>query len=231
MDPSGRTTREQRSDMRDDNTSTGGQWDNPMSKGSQGKWELGRHFGADTAGGRGGDTYGQQHLGQSGYEYGSSVGGGQTGTGTGGTDTQSDSRYTTSGQYGGSERARTGQTAGYTDPARNVAGAGTGGGRRPDDDDEYGAAVGPGGGSTGKPSMASRAMGAAEQMTGKIMGDQGKQSRGRERESDLGVKESCENKTKRARVTQARGVHAAPFLPQVASVYVIAIATIPSLSK
>ncbi|KAH9036981.1 hypothetical protein EDB85DRAFT_2288070 [Lactarius pseudohatsudake] len=208
MDPS-RTTREQRSGMRDDNTGTGGQWDNPMSKGSQGKWELGRHFGGpstaaartitgprlsgqrspvplltilsiDTTSGRGEDTYGQQQLGQSGYEYGSNVGGGQTGTGLGGTDTQSDQRYETSGQYGGSERATTGQTAGYTDPARNVAGAG--GGRRPDDDDEYGAAVGPGGGPTGKPSMASKAMGAAEQMTGKIMGDQGKQARGRERE-------------------------------------------------
>ena len=31
--------REQRSGMRDDNTSSGGQWDDPMSKGSQGKWE------------------------------------------------------------------------------------------------------------------------------------------------------------------------------------------------
>ncbi|KAH8980407.1 hypothetical protein EDB92DRAFT_1900800 [Lactarius akahatsu] len=123
----------------------GGQWDNPMSKGSQ-----------DTTSSRGEDTYSQQQLGQSGYEYGSNVGGGQTGTGTGSTDTQSD-QYETSGQYGGSERATTGQTAGYTDPARNVAGAG--GGRRPDDDDEYGAAVGPGGGPTGKPSMASKAMG------------------------------------------------------------------------
>ncbi|KAH8981127.1 hypothetical protein EDB86DRAFT_2977490 [Lactarius hatsudake] len=168
MDPSSKMTREQRSGMRDDNTGTGGQWDNPMSKGSQ-----------DTTSGRGEDTYSQQQLGQSGYEYGSNVGGGQTGTGLGGTDTQSD-RYETSGQYGGSERATAGQTAGYTDPARNVAGAG--GGRRPDDDDEYGAAVGPGGGPTGKPSMASKAMGAAEQMTGKIMGDQGKQARGRERE-------------------------------------------------
>ncbi|KAI9434822.1 hypothetical protein H4582DRAFT_1974973 [Lactarius indigo] len=167
MDPS-RTTREQRSGMRDDNTGTGGQWDDPMSKSGQ-----------DTTSGRGGDTYGQQNLGQSGYEYGSNIGSGQTGTGLGSTDTQSD-RYATSGQYGSSERATTGQTGGYTDPARNVAGAG--GGRRPDDDDEYGASVGPGGGPTGKPSMASRAMGAAEQMTGKIMGDQGKQARGRERE-------------------------------------------------
>ncbi|KAH8977322.1 hypothetical protein EDB83DRAFT_1596615 [Lactarius deliciosus] len=168
MEPSSRTTREQRTGMRDDNAGSGGQWDNPMSKDNQ-----------DTTSGRGGDTYSQQQLGQSGYEYGSNVGGGQTGTGPGGTDTQSD-RYETSGQYGGSERATTGQTAGYTDPARNVAGAG--GGRRPDDDDEYGAAVGPGGGPTGKPSMTSKAMGAAEQMTGKIMGDQGKQARGRERE-------------------------------------------------
>src|SRR6266702_4587398 len=39
MDPSSRITREQRSGMRDDDTGTGGQWDNPMSKGSQGKWE------------------------------------------------------------------------------------------------------------------------------------------------------------------------------------------------
>ena len=31
--------REQRSGMRDDNPSSGGQWDDPMSKGSQGKWE------------------------------------------------------------------------------------------------------------------------------------------------------------------------------------------------
>jgi hypothetical protein len=37
MEPGSRTTREQRGDMRDDNTSTGGQWDDPMSKGSQGQ--------------------------------------------------------------------------------------------------------------------------------------------------------------------------------------------------
>ncbi|KAH9169626.1 hypothetical protein EDB89DRAFT_1445591 [Lactarius sanguifluus] len=52
MDPSSRTTREQRSGMRDDNTGTGGQWDNPMSKGSQGKWELGRHFGGPSTAAR-----------------------------------------------------------------------------------------------------------------------------------------------------------------------------------
>ena len=38
MEP-GRTTREQRGGMRDDNTGTGGQWDDPMSKSGQGKWE------------------------------------------------------------------------------------------------------------------------------------------------------------------------------------------------
>jgi len=103
----------------------------------------------DNTGGRGEDTYTQQHLGQSGYEYGTStVGGGQTGTGPGGTET--------SGQYGGPERVTTTQTAGYEDPARNVAGAG---GTRREDDDEYGASVGPGGGPTGKPSLTSKVKG------------------------------------------------------------------------
>ncbi|KAI9453837.1 hypothetical protein BJY52DRAFT_1286995 [Lactarius psammicola] len=113
MEPGSRTTREQRSGMRDDDTSTGGQWDSPMSKGSQGKWEQregelyaraartvtrprlnGQHshellliyFSLDDTGGRGGDTYTQQHLGQGGYD----TGGGQTGTGPGSTDIQSD---------------------------------------------------------------------------------------------------------------------------------------------
>lgn len=184
METGSRTTREQRSGVRDDNTSTEGQWDNPMSTGGQGKWEQRE----DNTGGRGGDTYAS---GRSGHEYGSNrdtIGGGgqtQAGLGLGGTDTQSD-RYTTSGQYGGSERATTGQTAesDYVNPSSRILagrGSGLGGGRRSEDDDEYGAAIGPGG-PTGKPSMTSRAKGAAEELKGKIMGDQGKQGRGRERE-------------------------------------------------
>lgn len=124
----------------------------------------------DSTGGPGGDTYSPQHLGQS---------GGQTGTGPVGVDIPTD-RYPTSGQYGGQERVTTSQTAGYADPTRDIAG---GGGRRSeDDDDEYGAAVGPGGGPKGKPSMTSKVKGATEKMTSKIMGDPGKQARGRERE-------------------------------------------------
>lgn len=149
----------------------------------------------DTTGGRGGDTYSQQ---QSGNEYGTTGGtfggAGQTGTGLGGTDT--------SGQYGDSDRFATGQTTGYSDPSsRGIPG--TGPGRQTEGDDEYGASVGPGG-PTGKQSMTSKVkgtillidtlelyfgtatnlgiLGAAEQMTDKIMGDSGKQSRGRERE-------------------------------------------------
>lgn len=43
---------DQSSDMRDDNTSTGGRWDDPMGKGNQGKWEHRegeRYHGASTA--------------------------------------------------------------------------------------------------------------------------------------------------------------------------------------
>jgi len=66
----------------------------------------------DNTGGTGGDT----QLAQSG-EYG-----GQTGAGPGGVDDQSD-RYTTAGQYGGPDRATTGQTGQtYADP--RIAGAG-----------------------------------------------------------------------------------------------------------
>ncbi|KAI9437414.1 hypothetical protein BJY52DRAFT_1230072 [Lactarius psammicola] len=167
MEPSSRTG-EQRSGMRNDNTSTGGQWDNPMSKGSQGKWEHRE----DNTGGQGGDTYTPQYLGQSSYdEYGTNTVG--AGTGPGGVNTQSD-RYAASGQYSGA----TSQTAGYADPTRNVAG----GDRRPEDDEDNGGAVGAGGAPTGKPSMTSRVKGAAEKMAGKIMGDPGKQARGRERE-------------------------------------------------
>ncbi|KAI9447412.1 hypothetical protein H4582DRAFT_2051173 [Lactarius indigo] len=136
-----------RSSMCDNNTGTGGQWDDPMSKSSQ-----------DTTSGRGRDTYGQQNLGQSSYNYGSNIRSSQTGTGLGSTDTQLD-QYVTLGQYGSLERATTGQTSGYMDLARNVAAVG--GGRRPNNDDEYGASVGPGGGPMGKPSMASRVMGQA----------------------------------------------------------------------
>jgi hypothetical protein len=39
MEIGSRTTREQRNGMRDDSPSTGGQWDNPISKDNQGKWE------------------------------------------------------------------------------------------------------------------------------------------------------------------------------------------------
>jgi len=151
--------------MRDDNTSTGGQWDNPMGKGNQ-----------DNTGSMGGNTHSPQNLGQSGNEYGS-----QPATGPGGTDVQS-ARYLSSGplktspstEYGGPP---TGQTAGYVDP--RLAGAG---GRQTDDDDEYRAAVGPGVGHTGKPSMTNRVKGAAEKMAGKITGDPVKEARGRERE-------------------------------------------------
>ncbi|KAI9450447.1 hypothetical protein BJY52DRAFT_1302903 [Lactarius psammicola] len=206
MEPSNRTG-EQRSGMRNDNTSTGGQWDNPVSKGSQGKWEhregelfsqscgwvavhrCAHYFSPrlngrcslglllitsslDNTGGQGGDTYTPQYLGQSSYdEYGTNTVG--AGTGPGGVNTQSD-RYAASGQYSDA----TSQTAGYADPTRNVAG----GDRRPEDDEDNGGAVGAGGAPTGKPSMTSRVKGAAEKMAGKIMGDPGKQARGRERE-------------------------------------------------
>ncbi|KAF8266408.1 hypothetical protein EI94DRAFT_192962 [Lactarius quietus] len=171
MEPTSRTTREQRGGMRDDNTSTGGQWDEPMSKGNQGKWEQR----GDNTGGRGGDT--QQYSGQGGTDLGSNTfgGAGQTGTGLGGTDT--------SGQYGDQDRFTTGQTAGYQDPSSTTI-PGAGSGRQTEDDDNYGAAVGAGGGPTGKPSMTSRVKGAAEQMSDKIMGDSGKQTRGREREGN-----------------------------------------------
>ena len=36
MEPGSRTTREQRGGMRDDNTGTGGQWDDPGSQGQRG---------------------------------------------------------------------------------------------------------------------------------------------------------------------------------------------------
>ena len=36
MEPGSRMTREQRGGMRDDNTSTGGQWDDPGSQGQRG---------------------------------------------------------------------------------------------------------------------------------------------------------------------------------------------------
>ena len=157
----------------------------------------------DFTGGQGGDAFTSQQGG-----YGANTTGGHGGIqpdryntdggGTGppgGFDTQSD-RYNTSDQYGGPDSYATNQTAGYADPTRNV----TGRGRRPEDDDEYGTG---GGGSTGKPSMTNRVLGtslpldsvvlcvhvggggtlgAAEKMTGKIMGDPGKQARGRERE-------------------------------------------------
>jgi len=150
--------------MRDDDTSTGQQWDDP----SQGQ--------RDNTGGRGGDAYTQQ---QSGDEYGTTGstfgGGGQTGTGLGGTDT--------SGQYRDSDRFASGQNTGYADPgSRTIPGAGSG--RQNEDDDDYGSSVGSGGGATGKPSMTSKVKGAAEQMSDKIMGDSGKQGRGREREED-----------------------------------------------
>jgi len=162
------TYRDQTGVMRDDNVSTGGQWDDPMSKGSQGKWEHKQ----DDTGGLAGDTYASQNLAQS--DYGSNtVGGGQTGTGPGGIDVQS----AMSGQYGSGPDRYTGQTAAYADP--RIAG---GGGRQPDDDDEYGAAVGTGGGPMGKPSMTTRVKGAAEKLAGKITGDPVKQARGRERE-------------------------------------------------
>ncbi|KAH8995587.1 hypothetical protein EDB86DRAFT_2922339 [Lactarius hatsudake] len=133
MEPS-RTTREQRSGIYDDDTGTGGQFDNPISKGSQ-----------DNTGGQGGDTFTPQRLGQSGYdEYGTNT----AGTGPGGIDTQSD-RYATSGQYGG----QTSQTAGYADPNRNITG---GGGRRPEDDDDYSTGVGNAASGVGKPSITSR---------------------------------------------------------------------------
>jgi hypothetical protein len=161
--------------MRDDNSGTGGQWDDPMSKSGQGQGQGQWDQGGDNTGG--GDTYGQQRAPQS--AFGTDVGGGQTGTtGYGGPDTQSDQ---SSGQYGGQERFQTSQsqTAGYADPNRNVAGAGTG--RQADDDDDYGSS-GPGAQPSGggKPSMTSRVKGAAEQMAGKVTGD--KQGRGRERE-------------------------------------------------
>ncbi|KAH8981892.1 hypothetical protein EDB92DRAFT_145052 [Lactarius akahatsu] len=57
-----------------------------------------------------------------------------------------------------------------------------GGGRRPEDDDDYSTGVGNTASGVGKPSMTSRVKGAAEKMTGKIMGDPGKQARGQERE-------------------------------------------------
>lgn len=162
-----RTTREQRSGMHDDDTGTGGQFDNPISKGSQGKWEHRE----DNTGGQGGDTFTPQRLGQSGYDENTA------GTGPGGIDTQSD-RHATSGQYGGP----TSQTAGYADPNRNITG---GGGRRPEDDDDYGTGVGNTASGVGKPSITSRVKGAAEKMTGKITGDPGKQGRGQEREEGI----------------------------------------------
>jgi len=158
--------------MRDDNTNTGDQFDNPMSKGSQGKWEHRE----DNTFGTGGDTYSPQNLGRSGYD-GSNTDGGQTGPG--GIDYQS-GQHATSGQYGGPDRVTTtgSQTAGHVDP--RIAGGGVG--REPEYDDEYGAAAGAGGGPTGKPSMTSRVKGAAEKMAGKVTGDPVKQARGRERE-------------------------------------------------
>lgn len=181
MEPGSRTTREQRGGMRDDNTSTGGQWDNPMGKGSQGQWEQqqGELFAHITFGWPSTAAHpitcprlnGQRSPelllitlsldnagGRGGATYtpgqggyDNTTGGGQTGTGP---DIQSD-RYTTSGQYGGPERV--GQT-GYVDPStRNIAGGG--GGRQTEDDDEYGASIGAGGGPTGKPSMTSKVKG------------------------------------------------------------------------
>jgi len=152
--------------LRDDKNNIGEQWDN--FKGSQGKWEHRK----DNTAGMGGDTYTSQNLGQSGYEYGSNRdtvgGGGQTGTGPG-------DLYGSSGEYGGPDTTG-GQTAGYVDP--RIAG---GVRQQPDVDDEY-ATVDAGGGPTGKPSMTSRVMGAAEKIAGKITGDPDKQARGRERE-------------------------------------------------
>lgn len=161
-----RTHPDQSSGIRDDNNSTGGQWDDSMGQGNQGKWEHKE----DTTGGTGGNTYSPQNLG---YEYGSNTS--QAATGPGGMEVQSD-RYPSSGQHSGPGMATTGQTAGYVDP--RLAG---GVGRQTDDDDEYRAAVGAGG-QTGKPSMTSRVKGAAEKMAGKITGDPVKEARGRERE-------------------------------------------------
>ena len=159
---------DQSSDMRDNNTSTRGQWDDPMG-GNQGKWEHRegeRHQGASTAtraiilpvfnaqrssglllitlssldntGSM--DTRYPQNLGQSGYEYSTS----QDATGPGGIAVQSE-RYPSTGQQGGPGMATIGgQTGGYVD-------------RQPEDD-EYHRAVGAGG-DTGKPSMTSRVKG------------------------------------------------------------------------
>jgi hypothetical protein len=89
----------------------------------------------------GANTYSPQNLGQSGYEYSTS----QDATGPGGIAVQSE-RYPSTGQQGGPGMATIGgQTAGYVD-------------RQPEDD-EYRAAVGAGGGHTGKPSMTSRVKG------------------------------------------------------------------------
>jgi len=176
MEHGSRTYREQ-SDLRDDDNNTGGQWDDPSSQ--------------DKTGGIGGDSYAPQYVGQSGGdEYGSNNvggggggGGGQTGTGPGsGVDIQSD-RYTTPGQYGGPDRATTGQNVGYTDPRTDPRIAG-GGGRQPEDD-EYGDTAGARDYSTGKPSVTSRVKGAADKLAGKLTGDPGKQARGREREEGI----------------------------------------------
>jgi hypothetical protein len=159
--------------MRDDNTSTGGQWDNPMGQGNQGKWE---HREGETSAVGGAPTAaraitlpvlnsrpspglllimlvpdttggvgGNTYTPQNLGQSGYEQGSNtsQAATGPGGMDVQSD-RYPS---------MATGQTAGFVDPR-------LAGGRQTEDDDEYRAAVGAGGGgNTGKPSMTSRVMG------------------------------------------------------------------------
>ncbi|KAH9172348.1 hypothetical protein EDB89DRAFT_1965861 [Lactarius sanguifluus] len=177
MEPS-RTTHEQRSSMRDEDTGTGRQFDNPISKGSQGKWEHREggsfaHVGlpllralslaSDSMvsvqlGGFLLTTLSLDNTGGQGGDtftpqhFGQSgydeYGTNTAGTGPGGIDTQSD-RYATSGQYGG-------PTASYADPNRNITS-----GRYPEDDDDYSPGVGNVASGVGKPSITSRVKGAS----------------------------------------------------------------------
>jgi len=186
MEPDSRTTREQRSGMHDDNTSTERQWDNPMSKGSQSKWEH-----------REGELFAHVAIGWPSTAARTIPRPWLNGRRSPGLLLIILSVDNTGGQGGDTYTPQYLGQSGYDEYGTNSVGAGTGpaaggvdiqsdryatsgqyggptsqttgyadptrnvagrGGRRPDDDGDYGAAVGPGGGDgpTGKPSMTSR---------------------------------------------------------------------------